>query len=179
MNWYTEFVTSFPIISAMLQFAILGTFGDLISLWIIEKKIFIPYKAATIILKMLEWALLAVMIKYAFIGFHGFVEKLVLLNYLPQSDGIGKSFTISLVMNLQFGPLLVIVHRLLENFVVERTNPKTVWNNLDKSLYSLLWFWLPAHTITFLLPQEYQIGLAAVWSLALGIILGFFNRKKT
>jgi hypothetical protein len=42
---------------------------------------------------------------------------------------------------------------------------------------SLLWFWIPAHSVTFALPKPYQIGLAAIWSVALGIILGFYNRK--
>jgi len=78
-------------------------------------------------------------------------------------------------MNLQFGPFLVIMHRLMDNFISGKQN----WKNLDKGFYSLLWFWIPAHTITFILPREFQIGLAAVWSLALGIILGFYNRKAT
>jgi len=33
-----------------------------------------------------------------------------------------------------------------------------------------------AHTITFMLDRPYQIGLAAVWSVVLGIILGFYNK---
>ena len=38
-------------------------------------------------------------------------------------------------------------------------------------------FWIPAHTLTFLLPSEYQVMLAALLSVALGIILNL--RKKT
>jgi hypothetical protein len=41
----------------------------------------------------------------------------------------------------------------------------------------MIWFWIPAHTITFSLPTDFQIGLAALWSVVLGVILGFFNRK--
>ena len=77
-------------------------------------------------------------------------------------------------MNLQFGPFLVIIHRILDNGVMRVKN----WNNIDKSLLSLLWFWLPAHTVTFMLPTPFQIGLAAVWSVVLGLILGFYNSKK-
>ncbi|MEO8232849.1 MAG: hypothetical protein ABI638_11235, partial [Ignavibacteriota bacterium] len=73
MNWYLEFVKSNPIVSAMIQFAVLGTLGDVISHWIIKKKIFNPYKTKIIFLKMIEWAILGVFIKYAFIGFNGFV----------------------------------------------------------------------------------------------------------
>ncbi len=173
MSWYIEFVKSFPIFSAMIQFAVLGTLGDIVSHWIIKKRIFNPYSTKIIFLKMIEWAILAVFIKYAFVGFNGFVEKLIAQNFLPILDGIGKSFAISTAMNLQFGPFLVIMHRVLDNLIAKQSN----WENLDKGFYSLLWFWIPAHTITFILPKEFQIGLAALWSLALGIILGFYNRK--
>ena len=175
MSWYIELVTAQPIITAIIQFAVLGTLGDAVSHWIVERRIFSPYDFKTLILKIIEWSVLAVMIKYAFIGFHGFVESLIDNNYLPQLEGIGKSFAISTSMNLQFGPLLVITHRLMDNFIAGKQN----WKNLDKGFYSLLWFWIPAHTVTFILPKEFQIGLAALWSLALGIILGFYNRKAS
>lgn len=173
MHSYIEFVKAYPIISAMIQFAILGTLGDMVSYWIINKKFVLPYKLIIVFFKMLEWAFLAVLIKYAFIGFNGFVDSLIAHNYLPNLSGLGKSFAISTSMNLQFGPFLVLVHRLLDNLIAKQNN----WKNINKGFYSLLWFWIPAHTITFILPKEFQIGLAALWSLALGIILGFYNRK--
>ncbi|MBD3831677.1 MAG: hypothetical protein IE890_14490, partial [Arcobacter sp.] len=46
---------------------------------------------------------------------------------------------------------------------------------LKGALLTLLWFWLPAHTVTFLLPEHWQVTLAAVWSFVLGIILGYFS----
>lgn len=173
MNLYIEFVKAYPIISAMIQFAFLGTLGDIVSHWIIKKRIFNPYSTKIIFFKMIEWAILAVFIKYAFVGFNGFVESLIAHNYLPNLTGIGKSFAISTSMNLQFGPFLVIIHRVLDNLIARQNN----WKNLDKGFYSLIWFWIPTHTITFILPKEFQIGLAALWSLVLGIILGFYNRK--
>lgn len=175
MNWYIELVTAHPIITAMAQFAVLGTLGDIVSHWIVRKKIFLPYDLKTLVLKIIEWSILAVMIKYAFVGFQGFVDSLISQHYLPTLSGIGRSFAVSTLMNLQFGPFLVIMHRLLDNLIAG--NPS--WKNLDKGFYSLLWFWIPAHTITFILPKEFQIGLAVLWSLALGIILGFYNRKTT
>ncbi|MBE9511784.1 MAG: hypothetical protein IMY71_12990 [Bacteroidetes bacterium] len=75
---------------------------------------------------------------------------------------------------VQFGPFLVITHCLLDNLITREKN----WDNLDKGLLSLIWFWIPAHTVTFILPKPYQIGLAAVWSVILGLILGYYNRKK-
>lgn len=174
MDAYIAFVTAHPLVSAMIQFALLGTLGDVIAKWIIEKKVSAPFGPGTLAKKMLEWAFLAILIKYAFSGFNGFIDKLVADHMLPELSGIGRAFAVSAAMNLQFGPFLVLMHRLLDNLVARQSN----WANIDKGFMSLLWFWIPAHTVTFSLAKPYQIGLAALWSVALGVILGFYNRQK-
>jgi len=174
MNWYIETVKAYPIITAMIQFAILGTLGDTIAKWIIKGKLFVPYGFVTLILKMVEWAILAVFIKYAFTGFHGFVDGLIGHGMLPEMNKFGYAFAISAATNLQFGPFLVIMHRLLDNIIAKQNN----WANINKGMLSLLWFWIPAHTITFTLDKPFQIGLAALWSVVLGIILGFYNKEN-
>ncbi|MBU2531031.1 MAG: hypothetical protein KKD35_08365, partial [Elusimicrobia bacterium] len=118
----------------MAQFAILGTLGDIVSKWLIARRFFMPFNIATTLLKMLEWALLAVCIKYAFVGFNGFVDILAAHGMLPELGKIGRAFTISATMNLQFGTFLVIAHRLLDNFIARKTN----WTGMDKAMLSLL-----------------------------------------
>jgi len=159
----------------MLQFAILGTLGEIISKWVVQKSFKYPFSALMTLWKMLVWAVLAVGIKYAFKGFTGFVETLIHSGLWPalEPGSFGYAFSISAMMNLQFGLFLVIMHRVLDNIPEKHKN----WHNLHKSMYSLLWFWIPAHTVTFMMPDALRIGLAAVWSLALGLILGFYNRK--
>lgn len=174
MNTYIELVKTYPIYSAMIQFAVLGTLGDIISKWMQRGTVFIPYKFSVIFLKMLEWAFLAITIKYAFVGFQGFIDSLISHRFLPELSSFGSAFSISVAMNLQFGLLLVILHRFLDNLISQENN----WKNIDKGMFSLIWFWIPAHTITFMLDKPYQIGLAAIWSLVLGIILGYFNKNK-
>ena len=175
MNTYIEIVTAFPIYSAMVQFAILGTLGDVISKWMQQGKIFLPYKWAIIVLKMIEWAVIAITIKYAFVGFQGFVDNLVEHQLVPELGKFGRAFAVSVTMNLQYGLFLVIFHRFLDNLIARQKN----WKNIDKGMLSLIWFWIPAHTVTFMLDKPYQIGLAAIWSVVLGIILGFYNRSAT
>jgi len=170
---YVGYVKAYPIITAMIQFSILGTFGDVIAKWIVERRLSMPFGLKILLLKMLEWAFLAVLIKYAFAGFNGFVDALVAHEMLPELGHHSRAFAISTSMNLQFGPFLVLMHRLLDNLIAGQKN----WANLDKGFMSLLWFWIPAHTITFVLDKPFQIGLAALWSVVLGIILGFYNRK--
>ena len=174
MDWYIKLVVFHPILTAMAQFAILGTFGEIVSKWIVARKLFMPFDIKTTLLKMLEWTLLAVCIKYAFVGFNGFVNILVAHGLLPELTKLGRAFAISVTMNLQFGPFLVIAHRFLDNAIAWKSN----WGGLDKALLSLIWFWIPAHTFTFVLDKPFQIGMAALWSVALGLILGFYNRRN-
>lgn len=175
MQAYIDWVHSWPILSAMIQFAILGTIGEIVSKWLIQKNFKYPFGLAITLWKMLVWAILAVGIKYAFKGFGGFLDGLIQAGMWKDLEpgSFGYAFSLSLLMNLQFGLTLVIIHRVLDNLVEKVKN----WKNMDKSMYSLLWFWIPAHTVTFMLPDSLRIGLAAVWSVALGLILGFYNRK--
>ncbi|MBN2281697.1 MAG: hypothetical protein JXQ65_14035 [Candidatus Marinimicrobia bacterium] len=175
MNWYLNSVVNYPLLTAVVQFAILGTLGEFISFWIVRKKFYNPFSWPEIFWKMTEWGFLAVLIKYAFIGYQGFIDSLVAHHFLPEMSVFFRSLALSVAMNLQFGMLLVIFHRILDNVFKRDKN----WQNIDKGLYSLIWFWVPAHTITFILPKDFQIGLAALWSVALGAILGYFNRKRS
>ncbi len=173
MNLYVNFVKSYPMLSGMLQFAILGPIGEYIAIKI--KKQHWEYTFLQTLLKALSWSVLAIFIKYAFVGFGGFVKELVSDNLLPVSAnyGVFNAFLRSAFTNIMFGPILVVLHRVFDNWVEGKSNYK----GINKALFSLVWFWIPAHTLTFSLPVYFQMGLAAVWSLALGLILGIFNKK--
>lgn len=173
MDAYVSFVRTWPLASAALQFAVLGTLGEAAAAWLRERRFFVPFPARAALLKALGWSALAVCIKYAFAGFTAFVAGLSAKGLLPAQLGLfAFAFAVSLSMNLQFGPFLVIAHRLIDNGIDGRRN----WTGIDRALLSLLWFWVPAHTVTFMLPEDLRIGLAAVWSLTLGVILGLYGR---
>ena len=94
MNSYVELVKAYPLYTAMLQFAVLGTFGDVISKWMQQGKVFMPYKAQTLILKMLEGT------KYENISLLGCV--IVLLKGDSEFEEFKiPSKTINKVMNLK------------------------------------------------------------------------------
>jgi len=173
LSAYVAWVRAMPIVSAMIQFAILGTFGEIISKWLKTKKFHYPFSFSLTVWKMVVWAILAIGIKYAFKGFVGYVEYLELHDYLPHLSSFGRAFAISIFMNTSFGLTLMLGHRALDHVFEKEIN----WTNIDKSCYSLVWFWIPAHTVTFMLPELYRIGLAALWSVVLGIILGLFSHK--
>jgi hypothetical protein len=120
--------------------------------------------------KALAWALLGLIIKYGFAGMKGFTQALLDKALLPSflASGVGKAFAVSLLTNVFFGPQMMAFHRLEDNLILGEKG----FAGIERAWWTLLWFWVPAHTLTFSLPQEFQIGLAAFWGLVLGVILG-------
>jgi len=93
------------------------------------------------------------------------------------NDGDGgflRALTISVVMQGFFGPQLMYFHRLEDNLIDRKLN----LDGMKMALWTLVWFWIPAQTLTFMLSGEYRIGLAAIWSLVLGLIMGLASPKK-
>lgn len=170
MDWYISWVTGQPLTSAAIQFGILGTLGEIISYIIRNKKIGLPNSPVEMLGKMLAWALLGIVIKYGFTMMKGAVIALLDHGLLPAfcATGIGWAFSVSTFTNVFFGPQMMYFHRVEDNLILRRWS----FTGIEGALKTLVWFWIPAHTVTFALPVEFQIGLAAVWSVVLGIILG-------
>lgn len=170
MNWYLSWVTTQPLVSAAVQFGLLGTLGEIISHTIRTRRPGLPNTPLEMLGKMLAWALLGVVIKYGFTGMRGFVEALVAHGMLPAvcADGVPRAVAVSVCTNVLFGPQMMLFHRVEDNLVLRTRG----FAGMETALRTLVWFWIPAHTITFSLPKDLQIGLAALWSVALGIILG-------
>lgn len=160
-----------PFVLAALKFAILGAAGEFIAKLIAKKKII----ALQSLHSALVWAALGVLIKFMFTGFHGFVEGLEAHGYLP-GGLLWTAFFTSLFTNAMFGPWVIILHRLFDSTFYGKFEVSQ--NGLKGALLTLVWFWIPAHTVTFALPKDYQITLAAVWSFVLALILGIFNNMK-
>lgn len=62
---------------------------------------------------------------------------------------------------------------------------KDVVNIVDWNAYlgfsvlkTILFFWIPCHTIVFLFPAEYRVIASAFASIALGLILALANKSK-
>ncbi len=175
MDTYIIWVKGNPILSAAIQFGILGTLGEIISFSLRAKKFSLPCCLPRLLLKVAAWALLGVIIKYGFAGMKGFVAALADHGMLPAgaAAGFGRALTISIVTNLLFGPQMMFFHRLEDNLI----DWKWDTSGLTTAWWTLIWFWIPAHTVTFMLPAACQIGLAALWSIVLGLILGFVKKR--
>lgn len=167
---YIGWVSANPMASAAIQFGILGTMGELVSAWIRRRRIGLPFSLMQLIMKILGWALLGWIIKYGFTGMKGFTHALVDAHLLPAftGAGLGWAVAVSVLTNVLFGPQMMAFHRLTDNLIMRQKG----FSGIQKAWWTLIWFWIPAHTVTFSLPRDYQIGLAALWSVALGVIMG-------
>ena len=180
MESYIAWVTANPLISAAVQFAILGTLGEIISFSLQKKQFALPCTLWQLVGKIFAWALLGIVIKYGFTGMKGFTQALLDHHLLPEfaGNGVGRALAVSLFTNIFFGPQMMAFHRLEDNFILRQKG----FAGITHAWWTLIWFWIPAHTLTFSLPTDYQIGLAALWSLVLGIIMGYSKAgadKKT
>jgi hypothetical protein len=175
MGWYIGWVTTHPLWSAAAQFALLGTLGEALSLALRRRPLSALGAWWRVVLKIAAWGLLGIVIKYGFTGMKGFVDALIAKSMLPAAahGSILWAFLVSLFTNVFFGPQMMLFHRLEDCLIAWK------WDlaGLKKAWLTLLWFWVPAHTVTFSLPAEYQIGLAALWSVVLGLIMGLTSAR--
>ncbi len=178
MNWFFfEFTPAYPYLSSAIKFMILGTFGEWLGGVIGSKGNWRPFPFWMLLPKIMIWSLLGIFIKWGFSTFVLLVNSQTKTNLLPEmivpENQVLFAFTVSTQMNIFFGPTLMYLHRFLDNLLIRRWN----FSGMSIAIYSLLWFWLPAHTITFLLPETFRIIFAALLGVCLGVILGF--TKKT
>ena len=187
----SKFFTSHPFFMGFLKFAFLATTGELISLRMAKKEWSVP---AYIVARWIIWGIIGIWITYMMKIFGAGVGSLMAIGLLPSAPSVlwlNKllcAFFISATMNICFGPTFMAAHKCSDTYLELRGQSKDT--KLSDVIAKVDWqrfvsftlfktiplFWIPAHTVTFLLPSEYQVMLAALLSIALGIILNI--RKK-
>ncbi len=180
-----------PFIMGFVKFALLATAGEIIAVrmstgkW--QKP---PYLMARIVIWGLIGIWITYMMKILFSGAGAIIES----GLIP-GKGLNefwykfvRAFTTSATMNLTFGPTFMAVHKCSDTYLAlrakgdKKVSLANVIDTVDWKRFvsftlfkTVPLFWIPAHTVTFMLPSEYQVMLAALLSVALGIIL---NLKK-
>ncbi|MDD5628042.1 MAG: hypothetical protein PHU21_03190 [Elusimicrobia bacterium] len=177
MSWFFfEFTPAHPYWASLLKFLVLGTLGEWLGGVIRTRGDWKPFPPSMLPVKMAIWALLGLLIRWIFASFALLVAAQAAQGLLPEACGragsLAFALAVSLQLNLMFSPLLMVLHRALDNVSVRRWN----WAGMETALFSIVWFWLPAHTVTFLLPENFRVAFAALLGVALGAILGYANR---
>ncbi len=199
---YKEFNLNHPYIMAFLKFAVLSTLGECLGLRIKEGKYVKP--GFGVVPRIIVWGFLGIWIAAAMktfaSGIPGFLQSLGIYDpgeTLSGSDFIKKvtgAFFISLFMNTTFGPVFMTLHKITDMHIIQNggrvvslLRPINFAASLRQINWDVQWgfvfkktipfFWIPAHTITFMLPASMQVLFAALLGVALGVILSIAARK--
>lgn len=191
---YDAFITitnEHSFIMSGLKFAILATFGEVlgqrirIGSWSITEFGLIP--------KMVVWFILGVIIKAAFIVF-AVGDPIVVKKFIDTPSPLVIAFSISIGLNLIFAPIFMTLHKITDfhiadyhgsmSSLVKPIKMAEKFNQIDWNVqYGFIFkktiplFWIPAHTITFMLPPTFQVLFAASLGVALGVILAIAGGK--
>ena len=182
-----------PYLMGFAKFAVLATAGELLAVRLAKKTWTLP---SYVWVRFLIWGVIGVWITYMMKIFGAGVDTLMTAGLLPAPENallhtFIKAFFISATMNLSFGPTFMALHKCSDTFLdIRATGKRHI--SLANVIHKVDWekfasftlcktvplFWIPAHTVTFMLPSEYQVAMAAALSVALGIILNI-KRKKS
>jgi hypothetical protein len=168
--------------AAFVQFFILGTAGEVLATMLRSGRHAFPFSATKLLLKALGWGALGLYIKVMFITATAGVGALAAAGYLPQEamtpGSILSALTVSTLLNIMLGPSMMLLHRLTDN-AIERLldGAQPSFAGLERSMATLIWLWIPLHTFTFTQVKELRIGIAAILSLLLGVVMGAFGRR--
>jgi len=189
---FTNMTAAHPFLMGFIKFAILASMGEFLAIRIIkgswEKPVGFMYK-------MIIWGIIGVIIVYMFKMFPMGVKSTIDNGLLPIGGGIAgtilTAFLTSSIMNLTFGPMFMAAHRVSDSYIdgicqkqkkkVSEIIADTDWAEFIRFVLgkTIPFFWIPMHTISFLLPVEYRVLSAAFLSIALGGILAYAKRKST
>jgi len=202
-DFYKSFNKEHGMIMAFIKFAILATLGEVIGLRIRTGKYNAP--AFGIIPRAIVWGFLGLTIKMAFkifaVGAPAFMEYMGVEGAAASLGGdfsvtkLITAFAISVSMNTIYAPVMMTFHKITDMHIMNNggtvsgllkpikfaqlfqgINWDVQWNFVFKK--TIPFFWFPMHTITFMLPEEWQILFAAALGIALGVILSIANQKK-
>jgi len=177
---------AYPYAMGFLKIAVLGTMGELLG-----GRIAAGYwRLAGIRLyqRVLIWGFLGWVFTAVFPLFSFGVDGLLGVGLLPGGDTeLAAAFSKSFFMNLIFAFPMMVFHRVTDT-LIERDRLVGAWPLVEvytgidwRNMFhvvgaSCLWFWIPAHTFTFMLPSEFRVICAALLAVVLGFMLGLAKK---
>lgn len=191
---YVEANTAVPVLLAFIKFSLLATGGEILA-WRLKNKTY-KLRGFGLLPKIVLWGFFGIIIYWAFAIFGSGAPNVFpgLANLADPWKNILTALTISVFLNFIFSPVFMLTHHLTDHFIADHGgkfplrlfNMKTALKNIDWErmwgfVYSktIPFFWIPAHTLTFMLPAEFRMIFAASLSVVLGLILGSVNTQRT
>lgn len=203
LHAYEWLNTRHALVASFAKFALLAPLGEVLAVRIRTGAY--PRAGFGLIPRALVWGLLGITIKLAFtifaVGVPACLKSLALPigpETLAGSFGWSKlaaAFCVSAAMNIVYAPVMMTVHKVTDEHIARTGGtlrgllcPVQVADILGSINWSVQWhfvfkktiplFWIPAHTITFLLPAQHQVLFAAVLGIALGVLLSLASLRS-
>lgn len=188
---YISATRAHPFIVGFLKFFILATMGELLTLRILANE---WTKPAALSYRALIWGLIGMAITLMFDIFPTGVSAAMDRGLLPgKGSKLAFAFFTSTVANFAFAPTFMSFHRITDTYLDLKYGRHLVNTGLGQAVKTVDWesfvtfvvvktlpgIWIPAHTITFLLPAEYRVLAAALLSILLGALLAFAKKRST
>ncbi|MDR1719599.1 MAG: hypothetical protein LBR67_05690 [Dysgonamonadaceae bacterium] len=193
---YKQFNGAHGFIMAFLKFGVLSTMGEMLGLRI--KTGHYNEAGFGIWPRAVVWGLLGVWIALAMKVFAAGVPPVIdYIGVKGVAAAMAGAFTwqklvgafgISLMMNTCFAPVFMTVHKVTDTHILNNggklscllqkipfgkylanLNWNVQWGFVFKK--TIPYFWVPAHTVTFILPADFQVLFAALLGIVLGVLL--------
>lgn len=193
---YYQFNLEHGLLMSFIKFALLATLGEVIGLRI--KTGSYIQKGFGVLPRAIVWGFLGMTIYMAFAVFSsgtpvlleklGFNEASSIIHGELSWKKLFVSFSIATLLNIFYAPVMMTFHKITDIHIMEtggtvggffapmnfarifkEINWDVQWNFVFKRTIPL--FWIPAQTITFLLPEEYRVLFAAFLGVVLGVLL--------
>ena len=202
-EFFLWFSTDWAFTASFIKFALLATMGEMLGSRI-KAGIYLP-AGFGLLPRAIVWGFLGMTVKAAFLIFSGGVP--LIIGHLGMADTaavmagsvtapkILLAFCISFFLNIFYAPVLMVTHRVSDLHIAAAAGDRNkllkipdISQLLSAVDWNIMWgfvlkktipiFWIPAQTVTFLLPPEFQVLFAALLSTVLGVILALSSQSK-
>lgn len=190
---FGKFTAAYPYLMGFLKVALLATFGEMLKVRIKSAS----WKVSNPIARFIVWGLVGLLFTFVFALF---AKGMTLMMGSPLwfgEDMLSRSFketfgqkllfafSTSLWMNLIFAYPMMLAHEWFNTVIEQKrlVGGEAFLTGIDKKIWgsfipkTIIYFWIPAHTVTFCLPGDYRVLMSALLSLFLGVFLTFRSAK--
>ena len=186
------FTEHYPYLMGFFKVGLLATFGEMLKVRVKTGS----WKVPSLIARFLVWGVVGLLFTFVFAMFAKGIGGLMGTPlWFGDKFTIGEksfgqnllfAFSTSFWQNVIFAFPMMLGHEWCNEVInqkrfiggaefLEKLN-KPIWGSFIPK--TIIFFWIPAHTVTFLLPGNYRVLMSAVLSLVLGAILTFRGGKK-
>ncbi len=189
LNNFGTVTNAYPYVMGFIKFAMLAMFGEMLKARLKTGSWYVDLFPVRVII----WGIFGLIMTLAFGLFAGGINSLMgtpLWFGSKFSDSFGNKLifavSTSFWMNMIFAYPMMLAHEWCNAVLAKRSfvGGEEFLSGLNKHVWgsfipkTIIYFWLPAHTVTFLLPPGFRVLMGAVLSVALGFFITIRSVKQ-